>query len=199
MNDARQFAPATQRNREPILVVLQKELPASGLVLEIASGTGEHAMHFSQGLPGLSWQPSDPSAGARASIAAWREAEGSTNLLAPIALDAAAQWPVEAADAIVCINMTHISPWEATEGLMRGAGRILPPGGPLYLYGPYLRSGYRLEPSNAAFDESLKSRDPCWGLRELDAVTELAAAHGLDLARVLDMPANNLSVIFRKR
>jgi len=199
MNDARQFAPATQRNREPILVVLQKELPASGLVLEIASGTGEHAMHFSQGLPGLSWQPSDPSAGARASIAAWREAEGSTNLLAPIALDAAAQWPVEAADAIVCINMTHISPWEATEGLMRGAGRILPPGGPLYLYGPYLRSGYRLEPSNAAFDESLKSRDPCWGLRELDAVTELAAAHDLDLARVLDMPANNLSVIFRKR
>lgn len=195
----RQSAPATQRNREPILGLLREELPVSGLVLEVASGTGEHAVHFVQALPGLTWQPSDPSPEARASIAAWRDLEGSANLLAPIELDAASDnWPLTSADAVVCINMVHISPWQATEGLMRGAGRLLPPGAPLILYGPYRRAGHALEPSNLAFDESLKARDPHWGLRELDMVAQCAAAHGFELARVAEMPANNLTVIFRR-
>jgi hypothetical protein len=199
-SDNRQHAPAALRNREPILAVLREELPESGTVLEVASGTGEHAVHFSRALPGLTWQPSDPSSEARASIAAWREAEGTTNLLAPLELDAASDtWPLTSADAIVCINMVHISPWESTEGLMCGAGRLLPSGAPLVLYGPYRRAERPLEPSNAAFDESLKARDPRWGLRELEAVAQCASASGLDLARVAEMPANNLTVIFRKR
>ncbi len=198
-DDARQFAPATARNREPILAVLREELPESSTVLEVASGTGEHAVHFATALPHLSWQPTDPSPEARASIAAWRESEGSANLLAPLELDAASDaWPVIRADAMVCINMIHISPWAATEGLMRGAGRLLWSGAPLILYGPYRRAGLPLEPSNAAFDESLKARDPRWGLRLLEDVVECAAANGLDLARVVEMPANNLTVIFRK-
>jgi hypothetical protein len=196
----RPFAPAAQRNRDPILAVLREELPERGLVLEMASGTGEHAVHFASALPHLTWQPSDPSADARASIAAWRASEGPENMLAPLELDAAsADWPVDAADAMVCINMVHISPWEATEGLMRGAGRLLPSGAPLVLYGPYRRAGHPLEPSNAAFDESLKARDPRWGLRELEAVAQCAEASGLDLVRVVEMPANNLTVVFRRR
>jgi hypothetical protein len=199
-DDARQHAPATERNREPILAVLREELPDSGLVLEVASGTGEHAVHFARALPGLTWQPSDPSPDALASIAAWRETQGSANLLAPITLDAAsADWPVVAADAIVCINMVHISPWESTLGLMSGAGRLLPFGAPLILYGPWRRAGHPLEPSNAAFDENLKARDPRWGLRLLEDVADCAAASGLDLSGVVEMPANNLTVVFRKR
>lgn len=199
-DDVRQHAPATQRNREPILAVLREELPEAGLVLEVASGTGEHAVHFARALPHLTWQPSDPSPEALASIAAWREQEGSANLLAPLELDAAADgWPLDSADAIVCINMIHISPWQATKGLMRGAGRLLPPGAPLILYGPYRRTGHPLEPSNAAFDESLKARDPRWGLRLLEDVADCAAAQGLDLSRTVEMPANNLTVVFRKR
>lgn len=199
MTDPRQFAPATARNREPILALLREELPESGTVLEVASGTGEHAVHFARALPKLSWQPSDPSREALASIAAWRESEGSPNLLAPLELDAASHvWPLAAADAIVCINMVHISPWAATEGLMRGAGHLLSSGAPLILYGPYRRAGFPLEPSNAAFDESLKARDPRWGLRLLEDVAECAKAEGLDLACVVEMPANNLTVIFRK-
>lgn len=198
--DARQHAPATQRNRDPILAVLREELPDVGLVLEVASGSGEHAVHFARALPHLTWQPTDPSTEALASIAAWRGAEGSPNLLAPLELDAASdQWPLDMADAIVCINMVHISPWQATEGLMRGAGRVLPQGAPLILYGPYRRAGHALEPSNAAFDESLKSRDPRWGLRELEAVADCAAGEGLALSRVVEMPANNLTAVFRKR
>jgi len=198
-DDARQFAPATARNREPILAVLREELPESGTVLEVASGTGEHAVHFARALPHLTWQPTDPSPEARASIAAWRESEGSPNLLAPLELDAASDaWPVIRADAMVCINMVHISPWAATEGLMRGAGRLLGSGAPLILYGPYRRAGLPLEPSNAAFDEGLKARDPRWGLRLLEDVAECAKASGLDLARVVEMPANNLTVVFRK-
>ena len=198
--DARQSAPATQRNREPILAVLCEELPTSGLVLEVASGTGEHAVWFAQALPGLTWQPSDPSREALASIAAWRELEGTPNLLAPLELDSASDiWPIAQADALVCINMVHISPWGATEGLMRGAGRLLGKGAPLVLYGPYRRAGHPLEPSNVAFDESLKARDSRWGLRELEAVAECAAAEGLTLSQVIEMPANNLAVIFRKR
>ena len=199
MTDQRRFAPATERNRNPILAILREELPPRGLVLEVASGTGEHAMHFARALPDLDWQPSDPDADARASIAAWLAQEELTNLRPPIALDAAAaDWPIENADAILCINMIHISPWEATVGLMRGAGKILASGGLLYLYGPYRRAGHPIEPSNAAFDESLKARDPCWGLRQLEDVEACAADHGLRLSRVVEMPANNLSVVFSR-
>jgi hypothetical protein len=198
--DLRRNAPATLRNRDPILRLLREVLPVSGVVLEIASGTGEHAVHFAAGLPGVTWQPSDPDAGARASIAAWTVEAGLANVLPPLALDAAGgNWPIDRADAIVCINMIHISPWSATEGLMRGAGRLLPAGGPLVVYGPFVRPGVPLAPSNAAFDADLKARDPEWGLRDLDAVEVCAGANGLVLDRVVEMPANNLSVVFVKR
>ncbi|MCW1429626.1 class I SAM-dependent methyltransferase [Novosphingobium sp. JCM 18896] len=198
--DARRSAPATQRNRDPILDVLRPLLPETGIALEVASGTGEHVIHFARAFPFLRWQPSDPTPDARASIAAWTEANGLMNVLSPLDLDAAAEaWPIARADAVLCINMIHISPWEATEGLMRGAGRLLSAGQPLYLYGPYRRAGHPLAPSNAAFDADLKHRDPRWGLRELDDVTALAEAAGLAFEAVIEMPANNLSVIYRKR
>jgi hypothetical protein len=197
--DEKRHAPATARNREPILRVLERVLPASGLVLEVASGSGEHAVHFARALPALQWQPTDPSPEALCSIAAWIAAEGPANLLAPLALDAAGgDWPIERADGIVCINMIHISPWAATEGLMRGAGKILAGGAPLYLYGPFRRPDRPLEPSNEAFDSDLRRRDPRWGLRALDEVIACAAAQGLADPEVIEMPANNLSVIFRK-
>lgn len=200
MNDARRHAPAVARNRDPILAVLRGALPSSGLVLEIASGTGEHAVHFARAMTGLDWQPTDPDAAARASIEGWRETERLPNLLAPLELDAAAQdWPVESADAIVCINMVHISPWQSALGLMAGAGRLLPAGAPLVLYGPYRRAGHAIEPGNAAFDEDLKRRNPEWGLRLLEDVADIAAVRGLDLERVISMPADNLSLVFRKR
>jgi hypothetical protein len=198
--DDRRFAPATLRNRDPILGVLRPALPETGLVLEIASGTGEHTMHFAAAMPALRWQPSDPSPDARASIAAWANAAGLANVLPPLDLDAASEaWPIARADAVLCINMIHISPWEATEGLMGGAARVLAPGQPLYLYGPYRRPGRAIEPSNAAFDADLRRRDPRWGLRDLDVVMACAEANGLLFDRVIEMPANNLSVIFRKR
>lgn len=196
----RRHAAATLRNRAPILELLAPLMPAEGLVLEVASGSGEHAVHFAASLPRLIWQPSDPSPEALRSIAAWAAEEALANLRLPIALDAAApDWPIDRADAVLCINMIHISPWAATKGLMRGAARILPPGAPLYLYGPYKRRDCPLEPSNAAFDADLRRRDPRWGLRELDDVAACAAAQGLTLAQVAEMPANNLSVVFRKR
>lgn len=197
--DHRRFAPATLRNRAAILAVLKTVLPASGLVLEVASGTGEHAMFFAGELPGLTWQPSDPDAESRASIASWRAAADLANLLAPLALDAAAaDWPIAGADAVVCINMLHISPWTAGEGLMRGAGRLLPRGAPLVIYGPFRREGVALEPSNAAFDADLRARNPAWGLRLMDRVAACASGEGLMLEQVLQMPANNLAVVFRK-
>ncbi|GFE75369.1 DUF938 domain-containing protein [Novosphingobium sp. TCA1] len=200
MTDARRQAPAAARNRDPILAVLREVLPPAGLVLEIASGTGEHAVHFARALPDLQWQPSDPDEEALASIAAWREAEGTPNLLAPLRLDAAEEsWPVESAEAVVCINMIHISPWASTLGLMAGAGRLLPAGAPLVLYGPYRRSDHVIAPSNAAFDEDLRRRNPDWGLRLLEDVVQAAAAQGLDLEQVTAMPANNLCVVFTKR
>lgn len=199
MTDQRLSSPAALRNREPILDVLREVLPARGLVLEVASGTGEHVVHFARALPDLVWQPADPSAEARASIAAWTAHEGLANVAPPLALDASAQdWPIGRADAIVCINMIHISPWAATLGLMRAAGRLLPIGGPLALYGPYIRADRPLEPSNAAFDESLRARDPRWGLRDLTAVEAAARQEGLALDRIAEMPANNLTVVFRK-
>lgn len=199
-DDSRQFAPATQRNREPILAVLRDVLPASGLVLEVASGSGEHAVHFAAAFPDLVFQPSDPDPAALASIDAWVAKSGLPNLRPAIRLDATARdWPVARADAVLCINMVHISPWAATEGLVRQAARLLPAGGPLYLYGPYRQGGVPLAPSNAVFDDSLRRRNPKWGLRELEAVAELAAAAGFGEPQVTAMPANNLSVVFRKR
>ena len=192
-------APAVARNRDPILAVLREVLDAPGTVLEIASGTGEHAVHFASALPYLVWQPTDPDDEARRSIAAHAARAQLPNLLPPLELDAAAAaWPVERADAVVSINMIHIAPWRAAEGLMAGAGRLLAPGAPLYLYGPYRQHGRHTAPSNAAFDESLKERDPEWGVRDLDEVAELADRHGLALQRTVAMPANNLSVIFRR-
>lgn len=199
MNDRMLSAPAALRNREPILVVLREILPKAGLVLEIASGSGEHVVHFAAALPGLTFQPSDPDDAALDSIAARVGQAGLANIRPPLRLDAAApDWPVRAAQAIICINMVHISPWRATQGLFAQAGRILPVGGVLYLYGPYRRADRELEPSNLAFDESLRGRNPEWGLRELDTVAELAAASGFGPPAVTDMPANNLSLVFRR-
>ncbi len=198
--DERQSSPAALRNRGPILDVLRTLLPKQGLVLEIASGSGEHVVHFAQALPGITWQPSDPNPDARASVAAWAVHEGLANVRPPVAIDAAAQdWPLEKADAILCINMVHISPWAATPGLMRGAARLLPSGGPLVLYGPYIRAGVETAASNLAFDADLKARNPAWGLRSLEAVAAEAGAVGLQLHSVHDMPANNLILIFKRR
>lgn len=197
--DDRRRAPAAARNRDPILNALAGVLPERGNVLEVASGTGEHAIHFARALPGLVWQPSDPDAAARRSIAAWIVSANLPNVLPPIALDAAeAIWPVDTADAIVCINMLHISPWNATEGLMRGAGRILPGGALLCLYGPFIRSGRPLEPGNIAFNAELKARDSRWGLRNVTDVECCAKANGLNLIAVNDMPASNIVIVFRK-
>jgi SAM-dependent methyltransferase len=203
--DARLHAPATQRNREPILAVLRRLLPADGTVLEIASGTGEHAVWLAARLPGLLFQPSDPSAAQRASIAAWIESAGLGNVRAPLALDAAAAgWEAGAGipsdlAAILCINMIHIAPWPAAQGLVRGAGRALAAGGLLYLYGPFHRGGRPTAPSNEAFDRSLRAQDPAWGVRDLEAVAAEADAAGFALAELVEMPANNLSVVFRRR
>jgi len=193
-------SPAAARNREPILKVLRAHMPARGRVLEIAAGSGEHAVAFAGALPGLEWTPSDPSAEARASIAAWAEAAGLPNLRPALALDVLdeAGWPEEPFAALVCINMIHISPWAATEGLMRLAGRVLPAGGLLVAYGPYREAEVPLAPSNAAFDESLRARDPAWGLRDRDAVAAAAKAEGLALTRRVEMPANNLTLLFRR-
>jgi hypothetical protein len=198
--EARRSAPHVARNAQPIAEVLRRVLPARGLVLEIASGTGEHVVHFAGAFPMLEWQPSDPDTLALRSIAAWREEAGLTNLRPPVQLDAASdEWPAAQADAILCINMVHISPWSATEGLMRRAGRLLAQGSPLILYGAYRRAGVATAPSNEAFDLSLKGRNPEWGLRDLEAVVAEAEANGLRLDTVQEMPANNLVVVLRKR
>ena len=198
-DDDRQYAPAATRNRGPILNVLGLILPSSGPVLEVASGTGEHVVHFAQAFPMVTWQPSDPSNEARRSIDAWIAAVGLKNVRPPLDLDAACDsWPIDHAAAVVCINMIHISPWASTEGLMRGAGRILDAGAPLYLYGPFRQPARALASSNAAFDEDLRGRDPRWGLRDLVEVAACAGTHGFVLDRVVEMPANNLSVIFRR-
>ena len=199
MTDHRRSAPHVARNAEPIAEVLREILPARGLVLEVASGTGEHVLHFARAFPFLAWQPSDPDPAALASIEAWRVEAGRANLLPPVTLDARMlDWPVAAADAILCINMVHISPWAATVGLMRGAGLRLTAGAPLYLYGAYRQAGVTTAPSNEAFDLSLRARDPEWGVRDLEQVAAEAERNGLGLERVVPMPANNLSVVFRK-
>ncbi|HEY9627625.1 MAG TPA: DUF938 domain-containing protein [Coleofasciculaceae cyanobacterium] len=212
--DARQFAPATQRNQEPILAVLREVLPPTGTVLEISSGTGEHAVFFAPQLQPRQWLPSDPSPEARASIAAWQADRPTDNLHPPIALDVRDPiWPVEQASlpspsldlqrypiaAIVNINMIHIAPWAACLGLMAGASRILPPGGILYLYGPFKQSGQHTSASNAAFDASLKQRHPEWGVRDLEEVMAIAQSQSLAWVKTYPMPANNLSVVFQKQ
>lgn len=199
MTDHRLYAPAVARNREPILDVLRAVLPAQGTMLEIASGSGEHVVHFARHLPHLTFQPSDPDQDALRSIAGWSAEAGGRNILPPILLDAAAPpWPVAAADAIICINMIHISPWAATVGLMRGAAAILPAGAPLYLYGPYKQGGAHTAPSNQAFDDSLRARDPRWGVRDLGDVAAQAADAGFGAPTTIQMPANNLSVLFTR-
>ena len=198
MPDARLYAPATARNREPIAAVLKAELPISGLVLEVASGTGEHSAHFAPLFPALDWQPSDPDPASLDSIAAWRASVHCANIRPPIALDASAPvWPVTRADAILCVNMVHISPWAATVGLLDVAARLLPPGGPLILYGPFLRAGIETAPSNRAFDADLRLRNPAWGIRGVEAVDAAAAERGLDRTALHQMPANNLMLVYR--
>lgn len=198
-SDPRRHAPATLRNRDPILAVLKEELPASGTVLEVASGTGEHAVHFAASLPALRWQPSDADEGALASIAAHAADAALPNLLPALRLDASsASWPVSRVDAIVCCNMVHIAPWSSAEGLFAGAGRVLAQGAPLVLYGPFVEAGVATAPSNVAFHESLKARDPRWGLRDVAALDELAARSGLVRTRRVAMPANNLTLVWRR-
>lgn len=196
----KRHAPATLRNRDAIADVLARELPATGMVLEVASGTGEHAAAFAARFPALTWQPSDPDTEAMASIAAYRADYAGTNLLPPVLLDASApaDWPVSAADAIICINMVHISPWAATEGLFAGAAKLL--GGrnlPLILYGPCIEDGVDTAPSNREFDVSLKARDPRWGLREAAAVDALARANGFRRSARYALPANNITLVYR--
>ena len=211
--DIRQFAPAATRNRDPILDVLGRHLPTHGLVLEVASGTGEHITHFAAAFgAGLEFQPSDPEPGARASIDAWVAELGLTNVRPAIALDAAsAAWPIANAAAVLCINMIHIAPWSAAVGLVQGAARILSfldvpsvahqqpaRGGLLYLYGPFRRDGRHTSPGNASFDQQLRQQNEAWGIRDLEMVAELAAAAGFAAPSIEAMPANNLSLIFRR-
>ena len=197
--DARRFAPAVARNKAAITEVLARHLPAAGLVLEIASGSGEHALHFAAHFPALGFQPTDPDAAALASIAAWQAEAQLPNLRAPLMLDVMADaWPVQKADAVLCINMIHIAPWEATAALMRGAARVLPRDGILFLYGPFRQGGQHTAPSNAEFDAGLRAQDARWGVRDLEAVAEIASAAGFAAPVVEEMPANNLSVIFRR-
>jgi SAM-dependent methyltransferase len=193
-------APAAARNRAPILLVLRDLLPSPALVLEIASGTGEHAVWFSRALSAITWQPTDMDAEALESIAAWRDTAGLPNLLPPLRLDASAEaWPITQANAVVAINMVHIAPWAATQGLIAGAARVLTPDGLLFLYGPFREGGTHTGAGNAAFDADLRARNPSWGVRDLDEITLLAGQHGLGAPERIPMPANNLSVVFRRR
>lgn len=196
---ARRSAPAALRNREPIADVLNEWLPPIGLVLEIASGSGEHAVYFAERLATLEWQPSDVDPGALASIAAWRDAAGLPNVRSPITIDASsAGWPIDRADAMLSINMVHISPWASALGLLDGAGRLLAPGAPLILYGPWLKDDIESAPSNLAFDSDLKRRDPQWGLRRVEDFAAAADQRGLSLESTRAMPANNLMLLFRR-
>jgi Protein of unknown function (DUF938) len=199
-DDARLYAPSTARNREPIFEVLQPLLPSSGLVLEIASGAGEHIVGLAAASStNLKFQPTDPDAQARESIDAWRRELNLPNVRPAIALDATApQWPLECANVVICINMIHISPWSATEGLFRNAARMVPAGGVLFTYGPYKRDGAHTSPGNEAFDADLRKRDASWGIRDVADVARVGTAAGFADPDVVSMPANNLSLVFRK-
>jgi SAM-dependent methyltransferase len=196
---AKAFAPAAERNREPILQVLRRVLPTRGTVLELASGTGQHAAYFAEHLPSLRWQPTDVSAQALQSIGAWVEEARLSNLLPPLELDVCSEdWPVAGIDAMLCINMIHICAWDTTEALFFGARDLLPPGSPLITYGPYRLHGRHTAPSNAAFDQSLRARDPRWGVRDVDELMGLGRRAGLSLAERVDMPANNMTLVWRR-
>lgn len=199
MTDDRITAPAVARNRDPILEVLRGVLPESGTIFEIASGSGEHVVHFAAAFPSLTFQPTDPDERARASLKAWIKHSGLDNIKPPMAFDATdSKWPFAKLDGIICINMVHISPWRATEALMRGAAAHLKKGAPLYLYGPYRRRGVPTAPSNEEFDASLRARNGEWGLRSLEIVSILAQSVGFTKPVVTEMPANNLSLVFRR-
>jgi SAM-dependent methyltransferase len=194
----RRSAPAALRNRQPIAEVLSEWLPASGRVLEIASGTGEHAVFFAERFPDLEWQPSDINPDALSSIGAHRDESELPNLRPPLVLDAALQdWPIDRADAVLSINMVHISPWSSALGLIRGAARLLPPGGPLILYGPWLKDDIETAPSNLGFDQDLRARNPEWGLRRVEDLAAAAASEGISLEQTRPMPANNLMLLLR--
>jgi hypothetical protein len=198
-NQTAKTAPAVARNREPILRVLRIILPPSARVLEIASGTGEHAVWFSRALPAIIWQPTDQDPLALKSIAAWRDIAGLPNILPPLSLDATAEtWPVAQADAVVAINMVHIAPWTATQGLIAGAARVLSAGGLLFLYGPFREGGVHTGTGNAAFDADLRAENASWGIRDLDDITALARRCGFTVPERIAMPANNLSVVLRR-
>ncbi|MEX0759783.1 MAG: DUF938 domain-containing protein [Tistlia sp.] len=201
-DDGRLFAPAAERNAAPLASVLESLLPGQGRLLELASGTGQHAVFLAERLPGLAWLPSDPDPAARASIEAWRQAAGLPNLEPPLPLDATRDGWAEGlppVSAVLCVNMIHIAPWSACLGLLAGAARLLPEGGPLILYGPFRRVGVPTAPSNESFDRSLRARDPRWGLRKLEAVMAAAAPLGLALEALVEMPANNLTLALRRR
>ena len=190
---AKRSAPAALRNRDSIADVLAEWLPREGLILEVASGTGEHIVHFAQRFPGLDWQPSDVNEDALGSIAAWRRETAIDNVREPLPIDVMAPgWPIDRADALLCINMVHISPWAAALGLLDGAARILPRDGPLILYGPWFKDDIDTAPSNLAFDSDLKRRDPAWGIRRVEEFAAEANRRGLKLAETRRMPANNL-------
>ncbi|MBV9835719.1 MAG: DUF938 domain-containing protein [Alphaproteobacteria bacterium] len=197
---SRRHAPATLRNREPILTVLRRILPSAGVVLEIGSGSGEHAAYFAAALAPLRWQPSDARDADFASIVDWAREHGATTVASPLLLDATSNtWSLTHADAIFSANVIHIAPWAVAEGIVRGAGRLLPVGAPLVLYGPFKRDGAHTAPSNAAFDGELRRRDPSWGIRDLAEVAAEAGRHGLDLDEIVEMPANNLTLVLRRR
>lgn len=195
--EVKRHAPATERNRDVLAATLAAVLPAEGLVLEVASGTGEHVVHFAERFPALIWQPSDPDPIAIASINAWRADSKLPNVQPAMRLDASADWSIAHADAVICINMTHISPWAATLGLLRNAARVLPQSAVLFIYGPYKQRDVPLADSNAAFDISLRQKNAEWGLRYVEDIAEEAHKLGLCLAQFIDMPANNLSLVFR--
>ncbi|WP_234033903.1 DUF938 domain-containing protein [Qipengyuania gaetbuli] len=196
----KRHAPATARNSAPLADVLARELPQTGLVLEIASGSGEHAVFMARRFPALEWQPSDVDTDALASIDAWSQEAGAGNIRQAIAIDATVpEWPVQHADAVVCVNMIHISPYAATEGLFAGAGKLLSKGQSLILYGPFIETGVGTAPSNLAFDADLKARNAAWGLREVEALDELAQLNGLVRTARHEMPANNLTLVYRKQ
>ena len=196
----RRSAPAALRNRGPIAEVLRDWLPAAGLVLEIASGTGEHVVYFAKQFPSLEWQPSDIHPDALSSVAAWRREASRTNVREPLTLDASSPtWPIDRADAILSINMVHISPWTAALGLLKGARRILAEGAPLILYGPWISDDIETAPSNLDFDEQLRARDPEWGLRSVEDFARAARVEGLDLEQTRTMPANNLMLLLRPK
>jgi SAM-dependent methyltransferase len=196
----RLVSPSAERNKDPVADVLCRVLPDQGLVLEVSSGTGQHVVHFARAMPHLRWQPTERDEDNLRSIASWRAAEALPNVLEPIRLDVVDQpWPVSSAAAVVCLNMIHIAPWAAAEALIRGAEAILAAGGILFLYGPYRREGRHTAPSNEAFDQQLRSRNPDWGVRDLEEVVRFAGQHGFDASEIHEMPANNLSVVFRRR